>query len=110
MLSTVYAAAARRRRRYYAIRPHLRRMLSGPVISIGNIAVGGRAKTPLVALVARRLRDMGERPAILSRGYGRRDVADGVVVVRDPWGIRADIDRAGDEPLMLARNLDGMSV
>jgi tetraacyldisaccharide 4'-kinase len=80
------------------------------VISIGNLAAGGRAKTPLAALVATRLRDMGERPAILSRGYGRRDRRDGVVVVRDPDGIRADLDRAGDEPLMLARRLDGVSV
>jgi tetraacyldisaccharide 4'-kinase len=53
---------------------------------------------------------MGERPAILSRGYGRRDAVDGVVVVRDAGGIRADLDRAGDEPLMLARQLDGVAV
>jgi len=72
--------------------------------------VGGRAKTPLAAYVAARLRDMGERPAILSRGYGRRDAVDGVVVVRDAGGIRADLDRAGDEPLMLARQLDGVPV
>jgi tetraacyldisaccharide 4'-kinase len=80
------------------------------VISIGNISVGGRAKTPMAGLVAERLRARGERPAILSRGYGRRDAADGVVVVRDPDGIRADVDRAGDEPLMLARQLDGVAV
>jgi tetraacyldisaccharide 4'-kinase len=80
------------------------------VISIGNLAVGGRAKTPMAALVAERLRARGERPAILSRGYARRDAADGVVVVRDPGGIRADLDRAGDEPLMLARRLDGVAV
>ena len=80
------------------------------MISIGNLAVGGRAKTPLAALVARRLLALGERPAILSRGYGRRDAPDGVVVVRDPRGIRADLDRAGDEPLMLARQLDGVAV
>jgi len=80
------------------------------VISIGNLAAGGRAKTPLAALVATRLRAMGERPAILSRGYGRRDKSDGVVVVRDADGIRADLDRAGDEPLMLARRLDGVAV
>ena len=110
MISTVYAAAARYRRRYYAIHPELRRKLSQPVISIGNLAVGGRAKTPLAALVAARLRALGERPAILSRGYGRRDAADGVVVVRDPGGIRADLDRAGDEPLMLAHQLDGVAV
>jgi tetraacyldisaccharide 4'-kinase len=64
----------------------------------------------LAALVASALRDAGERPAILSRGYGRRLAADGVVVVRDPAGIRADLDRAGDEPLMLARALDGVAV
>ncbi len=110
MISTVYAAAARYRRRHFAIHPHLKRRLSRPVISIGNLAVGGRAKTPLTALVASRLRDLGERPAILSRGYARRDAADGVVVVRDPHGIRADLDRAGDEPLMLARQLDGVTV
>src|SRR5258708_5938051 len=110
MFSTVYAAVAGHRRRYYAIHPHLRRVLSQPVISIGNLAVGGRAKTPLAALVAAGLRDLGERPAILSRGYGRRDAADGVVVVRDRHGIRADLDRAGDQPLMLPRQLDGVAV
>jgi tetraacyldisaccharide 4'-kinase len=110
MISAVYAAVARHRRRYYSVHPHLRHGLARPVISIGNVAVGGRAKTPLAALVATRLREMGERPAILSRGYGRRDPADGVVVVRDPHGIRADLDRAGDEPLMLARSLDGVAV
>ena len=80
------------------------------MVSIGNIAVGGRAKTPLAAYVATRLREMGERPAILSRGYGRRAAVDGVVVVRDRLGIRADLDRSGDEPLMLARQLDGVAV
>jgi tetraacyldisaccharide 4'-kinase len=80
------------------------------VISIGNLAAGGRAKTPIAALAAIALRDAGERPAILSRGYGRRRVEDGVVVVRDPEGIRADLDRSGDEPLMLARALEGVAV
>lgn len=90
--------------------PERQRRLDRPVISIGNLAVGGRSKTPIVAAVAARLRDAGERPAILSRGYARRLSEDGVVVVRDADGIRADIDRAGDEPLMLARQLDGVSV
>ena len=110
LLSTVYAAVARRRRERYASRPDLRRRLRVPVISIGNLAVGGRAKTPTVASVARLLMEMGERPAILSRGYRRESVEDGVVIVRDPGGIRADVERAGDEPLMLARQLEGASV
>lgn len=110
MLTSLYAAIARRRREYYAARPHVRRRLRRPVISVGNLAVGGRGKTPVVAHIAKLLVERGERPAILSRGYARRDAADGVVVVRDPKDIRADIDRAGDEPLMLARQLPGAIV
>jgi len=64
----------------------------------------------MAALVAAALRDAGERPAILSRGYARARAEDGVVVVRDAGGIRADLDRAGDEPLMLARQLEGVAV
>ena len=110
MLSTIYAALARRRREWYSVRPHLRRRLRRPVISIGNIAAGGRGKTPFTATVARMLLEAGETPAILSRGYGRTDPADGSVVVRDREGIRADLARSGDEPLMLARQLEGAIV
>lgn len=110
MLSSLYAAVARRRREHYAARPDLRRRLRRPVISVGNLAVGGRGKTPVVASIARMLLEAGERPAILSRGYGRTRPEDGVVVVRDPAGIRSDLARAGDEPLMLARQLLGASV
>jgi tetraacyldisaccharide 4'-kinase len=110
VLSVLYAAAARRRRERYAAHPELRKRLLRPVISVGNLAVGGRGKTPLAASLARLLRDAGERPAILSRGYGRAKPEDGVVVVRDPEGMRADLSRSGDEPLMLARQLPGVSV
>jgi len=109
-LSHLYAAVARRRREHYARRPHLRRRLRHPVISIGNLAVGGRGKTPVVACLARLLLDAGERPAILTRGYGRTYSVDGVVVVSGPEGLRADLARAGDEPLMLARQLPGVPV
>ena len=110
MLSTLYGAVARRRREWYASRPERRRRLRRPVISVGNLAVGGRGKTPMVAAIARELLAMGERPAILSRGYARTQPVDGVVVVRDFQGIRSDLGRAGDEPLMLARQLEGVSV
>jgi tetraacyldisaccharide 4'-kinase len=56
------------------------------------------------------LLEMGERPAVLSRGYARRRADAGVVVVRDAAGMRADLDRSGDEPLMLARQLPGVAV
>jgi tetraacyldisaccharide 4'-kinase len=72
--------------------------------------MGGRGKTPLVAVIARLLLDAGERPSILSRGYGRRTVEDGVVVVSDGSHLLADLDRSGDEPLMLARATPGAVV
>jgi tetraacyldisaccharide 4'-kinase len=108
--ASCYAAFARRRREWYAARPDARRRLRRPVISVGNIAAGGRGKTPLVASIARLLLESGERPAILSRGYARTRPADGVVIVRDAAGIRADVARAGDEPFMLARQLPGAIV
>jgi tetraacyldisaccharide 4'-kinase len=110
VLSTLYASFVRRRRERYAARPDLRRRLRHPVVSVGNLAVGGRGKTPMVARLTQLLLEMGERPAILSRGYARERSADGVVIVRDRDGMRADLPRAGDEPLMLARQLPGASV
>lgn len=110
MLSALYAGAAAWRRRWYARRPAARRRLSRPVVSVGALAAGGSGKTPVAALVAELLRDAGERPAVLSRGYGRRARARRVVVARDPDGVRAGVDAAGDEPRMLAERLDGVSV
>jgi tetraacyldisaccharide 4'-kinase len=110
VVSALYAAFARRRRERYAARPDLRYRLRNAVVSVGNLAVGGRGKTPVVASLARLLLEMGERPAILSRGYARTRPDDGVTVVSDPAGIRADLPRAGDEPLMLARQLPGVPV
>ncbi len=80
------------------------------MVSIGNIALGGRAKTPMAELVARTLLEAGERPAILSRGYARRHVVDTPVVVRDAEGMRAELPESGDEPLMLAEALEGAIV
>ena len=109
-LSRLYGAAAWRRRRWYACRPEARRRLHRPVISVGGLRVGGSGKTPLTAHLARLLLAMGERPAVLSRGYGRDDAVDGVVVVREAGRIVGRLTTAGDEPWMLARSLDGVSV
>jgi tetraacyldisaccharide 4'-kinase len=84
--------------------------LSRPVISIGALAAGGSGKTPLTAHVAETLVAMGERPAVLSRGYGRAEPVDGVVVVRDTERVVGALATAGDEPWMLAQALDGVAV
>ena len=86
------------------------RRLPHPVVSVGNLAVGGSGKTPVAALVARILLEHGERPAILSRGFARRERLDGVVVVSDGHAMVETPARAGDEPFMLARALPGVPV
>ncbi len=105
VLSSLYGAVAAWRRQWYQQHPERRRKLEKPVISVGNLRVGGSGKTPIVAHLARLLADAGYRPAILSRGYGRRSPRSTPTIVSDGKQVRADIDSAGDEPLMLARAL-----
>src|SRR5258706_7952298 len=70
---------------------------SVPVISVGNLTVGGAGKTPVALFIAQRLIARGRRPAVLSRGYGRRG--------RAPMLVSPDssVIDAGDEPLLMAR-------
>ena len=109
-MSLFYAHLTRARRRFYAARPHRQRRLARPVISVGNLSTGGSGKTPIVELLARLLHAAGRRPAVLTRGYGRANVTDGALVVSDGVRVCADVASAGDEPLMLARNLPGVVV
>ena len=110
LASQVYGAIARGRRAMIARSPDRVRRLGRPVVSVGNLVVGGSGKTPLAALVARILADAGEHPAILSRGYGRTQPDPGVTIVGDGTRLRADLGRAGDEPLLLARSLPRVPV
>ena len=86
-----------------------RHRLAGPVVSVGNLSVGGSGKTPVVALVARMLQEAGLPVAVLSRGYGGSFRGD-ALVVSDGAAVRADAVQAGDEPAMLARHLPGVVV
>lgn len=103
LLDSLYAQAMRVRRRWYESRPSRRRHLARPVISVGNLSMGGTGKTPIVGAIVEWLLANNQRPSILSRGYARTDPVDGVVVVSDGAGALAPIEQAGDEPLMLAR-------
>jgi len=73
--------------------------LQGPVVSVGNLSVGGSGKTPFVILLGELLKARGVKFDILSRGYGRQ--SKGVRLV-DPGGSSRDF---GDEPLLIARRL-----
>jgi len=85
------------------------RRLEGPVVSVGNLSMGGSGKTPVVALVARILRDEGCKVSILSRGYGGSFRGE-ALIVGDGQGVASEADLAGDEPVMLARSLPGVVV
>ena len=78
--------------------------LGVPTISVGNITVGGTGKTPLVAYIAEFLADSGEKVCILTRGYGRENSKERIVV-SDGRKIIKDAKLTGDEPLELANKL-----
>jgi len=71
-----------------------------PVLCVGNYHVGGAGKTPTVLALARVLRELGETPVVLSRGYGGK--RRGPLMVDPASHSAADV---GDEPLMLAAHL-----
>jgi tetraacyldisaccharide 4'-kinase len=79
-----------------------------PVISVGNLAVGGAGKTPVTLAIAARLLSAGRRPAVLSRGYGA--TSGQPRVVSDGERILLGAAEAGDEPYLVARRLAGVRV
>lgn len=79
-----------------------------PVISVGNMVVGGTGKTPLVVYLARQLSAAGTRVAIVSRGHGRR--SRGTVVVSRGDGPLVPWSEAGDEPYLMALLTKGVPV
>ncbi|WP_297527037.1 tetraacyldisaccharide 4'-kinase [Thiohalobacter sp.] len=97
-LAWLFCALVTVRRRLYR-RGLLRvQRLPVPVIVVGNITVGGTGKTPLVAWLARRLREAGFRPGLIARGHGGG-------ARTWPQQVRGDSDPrvVGDEPVLLAR-------
>lgn len=79
-----------------------------PVVSVGNLSVGGTGKTPLTLWLARRLSDRGWRVAIVLRGYA--GTSRDVTVVSRGSGPEAEVDRVGDEATMLAKSFAGVVI
>ncbi len=98
-LSSLYGAMVKARNDLYDRGTLKIRRLQGPVVSIGNITVGGSGKTPFLIALGGLLRERGVAFDVLSRGYGR--ATKGVALV-DPEGSSRAF---GDEPLLLARKL-----
>lgn len=83
--------------------------LPRPVVSVGNLTLGGTGKTPMVAYLADRLIASGKRVVVLSRGYGG-SAGKGPCLVSDGRSILEPAEVAGDEPLLLARKVPGLMV
>ena len=108
LLSAGYRLGLAARERAYGWGLLKTERLPCPVVSVGNITLGGSGKTPTVELAARSLRALGASPAVVSRGYGRQ--SRGVAVVADRDGVKLDARVAGDEPVLLAERLPGVPV
>ncbi len=103
-IAALYGAAVRLRSWGYAAGVLRTARLQAPVISIGNLTMGGTGKTPTIIALGKRLLDSGHRVAVLSRGY-KGEHSGGPLLVSDGQGIHATASEAGDEALVIARNL-----
>ena len=108
LLSLTYAGAIRMRSLLYSLQWLKTRTLPCPVISIGNITVGGTGKTPLVMALAKGLMEKGISVAILSRGYKRTNTSESIV--SDGETTFLSPEESGDEPFLMAKACRGTPV
>lgn len=106
-LSGLYGLIVDRREAFYHRGFFRQRRVAAPVISVGNVTVGGTGKTPLVDWIARELFAQGRNVCVVTRGYRRK--SRGRVVVSNRREITARPDEAGDEAFMLAESLNTMA-
>jgi tetraacyldisaccharide 4'-kinase len=98
-LSSIFGVGVRARNTLYDKGIARANKLHGPVVSVGNLSVGGSGKTPFILVLGELLKARGVKFDVLSRGYGRK--TRGMAHV-NPGGLSRDF---GDEPLLLARRL-----
>ncbi len=108
--SFLYATIMRCRAICYTLGLFKAKHLSIPVISIGNLVVGGTGKTPVTAHIAQSLIASGKKVVVLSRGYGGRLGGGKPLVVSDGVTIFLTPEDAGDEPFLLAQMVPGLMV
>ncbi len=108
LLSVPYGWAVRMRTLLYDLGVKRSKRLPCPVISVGNITVGGTGKTPLVMALARGLAERGTRVAILTRGYKGKKASG--PVASDGQSIFLSPEESGDEPYLMSKRLKGTPV
>ncbi len=104
LFSGIYGTGATLNRLLHDSGVKARRTLPATVFSVGNISLGGTGKTPFTEWLTTWLYEQNRRPVILTRGYGRED-EDKLVVVSNGKKVLAGTRDAGDEPVLMARNL-----
>lgn len=109
LLSQLYALITRLRILLYKRGVLVSHQLKHPVVSVGNLTVGGTGKTPLTIFLATTLKQAGYQPIVLTRGYKRRS-KDPVLAVSDGRKILCNPQDSGDEPYLLATKLSGVPV
>jgi tetraacyldisaccharide 4'-kinase len=107
--SLLYSSIQRIRTFLYSAGILVPKRLPRPVISVGNITVGGTGKTPATAYIARYLMAQGLKVAVLSRGYGGSREGQ-TAIVADGVSILLDAGQCGDEPYLLAATVPGLMV
>ncbi|HMK43631.1 MAG TPA: tetraacyldisaccharide 4'-kinase [Dissulfurispiraceae bacterium] len=105
LLERVYLGGLRRSQQ--RMRANQKR-LPNPVISVGNITVGGTGKTPTAIAVAEEAVRRGFAPVILTRGY--RGSAKGPCFVGTGKALLLNVSEAGDEPVLMAGRLPGVPI
>jgi tetraacyldisaccharide 4'-kinase len=100
----IFEALVRGRNRAYAFGLLEQHKLPAPVISVGNITMGGAGKTPLVIYLAQKLLRLGFSPAILSRGYGRQNPNESYIL-QPGQAVAAPALTLGDEPALIQRHV-----
>lgn len=100
----LYEALVRARNGLYAAGMLPQRRLPGPVISVGNITMGGTGKTPLVLYIAQMLMTRGFQPVILTRGY-KRAQSNEMLILSPEEKVLSPARVLGDEPAVMRRHV-----
>jgi len=100
----LYEALVRARNGLYASHVLRRQRLPAPVISVGNITMGGTGKTPLVLYISKMLAAQGYRPAILTRGY-KRAAPNETLILPAGQSVLSAAGILGDEPAVMRRHV-----
>ena len=108
-LSVLYGTVVYLRRIFFALHIFKRKKISCPVISVGNLTLGGTGKTPAVIQIAQVLTRNNRQTVVVSRGYGRKDDTE-IIVVSDGRSVLVDTQIGGDEPVMIGSKLPGIPV